>query len=91
MHNPCMIYDILLSAGVALACTVLVLAGLARSVWLLQCDVEAIKAQFLKLRNTNAAATRWKDKESLELLNQLEKNASPVPPKNPLAKFGITR
>jgi hypothetical protein len=70
----------------------LVYALISVKVWRLQCDLAAMREQFLKLRNTRAADQRWKVQEELEVLKQAAQMPSePKKVVNPLAKFGIVK
>lgn len=84
-----MLYETLISAGVSIVICLLFYAGLRRSLWTVQCDLSTTQAQFLKLRNANAAGTRWKDKEQLQLLTDLQGQPKPTLPVNHLKKFGV--
>lgn len=66
-------------------------AGLARKVYNLQCDIATLQERLLQEKNQRAALTRHKDKESLEVLRELQKPVQDITPKNHLAKFGIGR
>jgi len=84
-------YELLMSFGSGMVGALLIHAGIARKVYNLQCDLATTQAQLLRERNQRASLGRSKDKEALELFNQLKQDPpQPVRP-NPLAKFGIPR
>lgn len=81
--------EYLITVGLGMLGGVAIYAPLARKVWNLQCDIASTQAQLLKDRNQRAAMIRHKDKESLELLNDLKGTPKPVVPPNPMDKFRI--
>lgn len=66
-------------------------AALARKVYNLQLDLSMLQAQLLRERNQRASLSRSKDKEALEVLQDLKSTPPPAAKVNHLAKFGIGR
>ena len=90
MLKVCHMYDLLLGFLGGMVPTLLFHAGLVRRVWNLQCDLATTQAQLLRERNQRASLSRSKDKEALEVLNELKGPVGiPKPAVNPLAKFGV--
>ena len=91
MQELGMFIDLIAPALVSIIITSLFLAGLTRKVWNLQCDLSATQAQLLRERNQRASLGRSKDKESLELLKEMQGSLTNVPKQDALQKFGIRR
>lgn len=91
MLKPCLMIDLLLGAVGGILCSLLVLAALGRRVYNLQCDIATLKERFLQEKNARASLSRRNVKADLEVLEELKMGQPPAVPKNPLAKFGISR
>lgn len=91
MLKPCHMLDLALGAVGGILSSLLILAGLARRVYSLQCDIATLKERFLQEKNARASLSRRNVKADLEVLEEL-KSGQPAPTKvNPLAKFGIAK
>lgn len=86
-----MAWDLWLAVLAGIVGSLIFHAGLARKVYNLQCDLSVTQAQLLREKNSRAALSRSKDKESLEVLRELTTSNPPAKPLHPLQKFGITR
>lgn len=91
MLKTCLMFELALGAAGGIVSSLLILAGLARRVYSLQCDIATLKERFLQEKNARASMSRRNVKADLEVLEELKMGQPPAVPKNPLAKFGISR
>jgi len=91
MQESGMWLDIVIQIACGIFGGLLVYAPLARKVWTLQCDLSSAQEQILRDRNQRSAMKRHDVKAELEELKNLVQPVRPVPPANPLAKFGVNR
>jgi len=87
MQESGMWFDLITTVFVACVVCLLLYAALARRVWNLRMDISTLQEQILREKNQRAALTRSRDKQSLELFQDLKQPTPPLNSVNPLAKF----